>query len=98
MTTDYMYVRNAPTRLKDPTGYDAQGCDPPMPDCLMTQRQRECCDQHDCCYAMFDCDATSWFRDIALFVSGNDYFPSLCMMCNAVAVAGIGVIPVFVPA
>lgn len=68
----YAYVINNPTRYKDPTGWDAVGCDG-IPWCAESGRTLNCCRQHDECYFRNKCTAQSWLT----------VWPSPCQQCNA---------------
>ncbi len=62
--TPYTYCINNPINLLDPEGLKPQtpGCDL-FPDFLETACVGGCCDQHDYCYVVNNCDMSSWWSD-----------------------------------
>jgi hypothetical protein len=57
---------------------DNWGCDAPF-ESLTCTASGNCCDQHDDCYAIFNCDALSWLGLGSQFCTGCNEMVTLCI-------------------
>jgi RHS repeat-associated protein len=59
----YCYCKNRSVNAVDPDGLDCPGCDD-VPGVVQTHCVLRCCAQHDQCYDIHHCHASSWFKTL----------------------------------
>jgi RHS repeat-associated protein len=63
-----------------------EGCDKPAPQSLNKNKcMKKCCDQHDACYATFNCNWSSWLPN---------FFPGPCKICNIIVTSCIAAVKI----